>query len=162
MHEINLAEYNYNDDIYYYYKFYNFLTNGGNFSMDFKNSFSKITKSLGEGASSVVQKSNELIGVSRLNDEINNEEEKKDIIYIAIGKVVFNSFINKAELSEEIKHKCEDILEHDEQIKIIMGKIINVKRIKKCSNCGADMNISINFCPDCGVMQKLIKDDNTL
>ena len=130
--------------------------------MDFKNNFSKITKSLSESASNVVQKSNELIAVSALNGEINDEEKKKDIIYIAIGKVVYNSFINKAELSEEIKQKCEAILEHDEQIKIIMEKIINVKRIKKCPNCGADMNISIKFCPDCGVMQKLIEDDNIL
>ncbi|MGV8982200.1 hypothetical protein [Clostridium sp.] len=130
--------------------------------MDLKNNFSKITKSLSESASNVVQKSNELIAVSALNVEINNEEKKKDIIYIAIGKVVYNSFINKAELSEEIKHKCESIIEHDEQIKIIMEKIINVKRIKQCPNCGSDMNISINFCPDCGVMQKLIEDANTL
>ena len=161
MHEINTVEYNYSGDIYKS-KFYNFYTNGGNVYMDFKNGFSKITKSLSESASSVVQKSNDLIGVSRLNDEINNEEKKKDLIYIAIGKVVYNRFINKAELSEEFKHKCEAVLEHDEQIKIIMGKISNVKRIKKCSNCGADMNISINFCPDCGVMQKLTEDDNTL
>ena len=130
--------------------------------MDFKNNFSKITKSLSESASNVVQKSNELIAVSALNGEINDEEKKKDIIYIAIGKVVYNSFINKRELSDEIKQKCEAVLEHDEQIKIIMEKIINVKRIKKCPNCGADMNISINFCPDCGVMQKLIEDDNIL
>ncbi|MBU3110111.1 hypothetical protein [Clostridium lacusfryxellense] len=130
--------------------------------MDFKNNFSKITKSLSESASNVVQKSNELIAVSALNGEINDEEKKKDIIYIAIGKVVYNSFINKAELSEEIKQKCEAVLEHNEQIKIIMEKIINVKRIKKCPNCGTDMNISIKFCPDCGVMQKLIEDDNII
>ncbi|MBU3161504.1 hypothetical protein KPL37_17495 [Clostridium frigoris] len=130
--------------------------------MDLKNNFSKITKSISESASNVVQKSNELIEVSSLNGEISNEEKKKNMIYIAIGKVVYNSFINKAELSEEIRHKCEAILEHDEQIKIIMDKIINVKRVKKCPNCGVDMNISINFCPDCGVMQKLIEDDNTL
>ncbi len=130
--------------------------------MNFRNNFSKISKSISESASSVVQKSNELIGVSGLNGEIKNEEKKKDIIYIAIGKVVYNSFINKAELSVEIKHKCESVLEHDEQIKKIMEKIINIKKIKKCSNCGTEMNISINFCPDCGVMQKLIEDDNAL
>ena len=130
--------------------------------MNFKNNILNITKSLSESTSSVVQKSNELIGISGLNGEINNEKKKKDINYIAIGKIVYNSFINIAELSEEIKHKCEAIFLHDEQIKIIMEKIINVKRIKKCSNCGVDMNISVNFCPDCGVMQKLIEDDNTL
>ena len=131
MHEINHDEYNYSGDIYKY-KFYNLITNGGDFNMDLKNNFSKITKSLSESASNVVQKSNELIAVSALNGEISNEEKKKDIIYIAIGKEVYNSFINKAELSGKFKHKCEAILEHDEQIKIIMEKIINVKRIKKC------------------------------
>lgn len=159
MHEIKRSEYNYSG---YIYRFYNFLTNGGDFYMGFKNNFSKITKSLSEGTSSVVQKSNELIAVSALNGEINNEEKKKNMIYIAIGKVVYNSFIDKAELSEEIRHKCEAIAEHDEKIKIIMGKIINAKRIKKCPNCGANMNISITFCPDCGVMQKLIEDANTV
>ena len=129
--------------------------------MGFKNNFSKITKSLSESASSVVQKSNELIAVSALNGEINNEEKKKNMIYTAIGKVVYNSFIDKAELSDEIRHKCEAIIEHDEKIKMIMEKIINVKRIKKCPNCGADMNINVTFCPDCGVMQKLIEEAKT-
>jgi hypothetical protein len=118
--------------------------------MAFKENFSKLTRSLSENASSVVQKSNDIIEISRLKGEIDNEEKKKNIIYMSIGKIVYDSYINKTELSVEIKNKCEDIIEHNEQIKNINGKIANVKKIKKCSNCGIDLSIDINFCPSCG------------
>lgn len=124
--------------------------------MAFKGSFSKITKSLSESASNVVQKSNDLIEISRLNGEIANVQKKKEIIYIGIGKSVYNSYISKTELNEEIKNKCEAVAEHEEQIKKIKVQISNIKKIRRCSNCGFEMIIDTSFCPDCGIKQELI------
>jgi hypothetical protein len=129
--------------------------------MAFKDSFSKITKSLSESASSVVHKSNDMMEIGKLNVEIDNEEKKKDIIFIVLVKLIYNSYINKTELSEDINNKCQAIIEYDEQIKKINSKIFNVKKIKKCFNCEVDMNIDINFCPNCGKKQELIINNNS-
>lgn len=129
--------------------------------MDFKDSFSKISKSLSEGASNVVQKSNDLMEISRLNGEIDTLEKKKEIIYMSIGTAVYNSYLTKLEVSEKIKNKCEAISEYDEQILNIKGQILNIKKIKKCSSCGVEMNIDISFCPYCGNKQELIIKNNS-
>ncbi|MBW9173344.1 zinc-ribbon domain-containing protein [Clostridium estertheticum] len=129
--------------------------------MAFKDSFSKITKSLSDGASNVVQKSNDLIEISKLNAEIDIIEKKKEIIYLGIGKLVYNSYITKVELKEEIKNKCDDLIEYDEEIKKIREQIFNVKKIKKCPNCGIKIDIDTSFCPNCGNKQELVKSNNS-
>ena len=129
--------------------------------MAFKDGFSKITKSLSESASSVVQKSTDLMEISRFNGEIDNQEKKKALIYMSIGKLVYNSYISKTELGGEIKNKCEVVLEHDKQIKKIKIQILNLKKIKKCTNCGVEMNIDTSFCPNCGNKQELIINKNS-
>jgi rubrerythrin len=142
--------------------------------MAFKDSLSKLTKSLSEGASTVVQKSNDLIEVTKLNGEIDIEERKKEQIFLDMGKLVYDGYINKTNVSAEIKSKCEALLEHNEQIKKIQKQILVLKKLKKCSNCGTEMSIDINFCPSCGNKQELvishvsqnfsdsIEDDDTL
>lgn len=134
--------------------------------MAFKEGLSKFTKSISEGASTVVQKSNELIELNKLNNEISNEEKKKNTLFIEIGKLIYDNYVNKADLSEEIKNKCVSILEHDEQIEKINTEILLLKKIKKCPGCGTELDISINFCPKCGTKQETIiinepaKDEN--
>lgn len=124
--------------------------------MAFKDSFSKITKSLSESASNVVQKSNDLIEITKLTGEIDNEEREKELLYLDIGKLIYNSYVTKTDIREEIENKCKAILEHDEQIKKIKEEILVVKKLKMCSVCGVEMNIDINFCPSCGNKQELI------
>ena len=63
--------------------------------MTFKNSFSKVSKFINKSASNVVQKSNDLIEISRLKGEINGEEKKKEIICASIGKLVYKNYISK-------------------------------------------------------------------
>lgn len=124
--------------------------------MDFMEGFSKITKSLSEGASNVVQKSNDLIEITKLTGEIENQEKKKELLYLDIGKLIYNSYVDKTDIHEEIEKKCKVILQHDEQIKNINEEILAVKKLKKCAICGAEMNIDINFCQSCGSKQELI------
>lgn len=98
--------------------------------MAFKDSFNKVTKSISEGASNVVQKSNDLIEITKLNAEINNEEKKKEQIYLDIGKLVFENYLNNTPIDEKIKDKFEAILKHDEQIRNINKQILDVKKAK--------------------------------
>lgn len=124
--------------------------------MDFKDSFSKITKSLSEGASNVVQKSNDLLEITKLTSEIDYEEKKKELLYLNIGKLVYDNYVTKTDIREEIQNKCKAVLEHDEQIKKIKEEILVIKKLKICSVCGVEMDIDINFCPSCGNKQELI------
>jgi len=128
--------------------------------MAFKDGFSKLTKSLSESASNVVQKSNDLMEITKLNGEIDSEERKKGILYMGIGQLVYNSYNSKVELNEEIKNKCEAVFEHDQQIKKIKEQIFDIKKIRKCSSCGTEMNIDISFCPKCGNKQEVVVNKN--
>jgi rubrerythrin len=129
--------------------------------MAFKDGFSKITKSLSENASSVMKKSNDLIEITKFNNEVESEEKKKGILYLSIGQLVYINYISKIDVNEEIKNKCEAIFKHDEEIKKIKGQILDIKKIKKCSNCGVEMKIDISFCPSCGNKQEVILDKNS-
>ena len=126
--------------------------------MAFKDGFSKLTKSLGESASNVVQKSNKLMEITKLHSEIDGAEKKKNVLYLEIGKLVYNSHVNKEDSSEEIKNKCEAISLHDEVIAKIKGQILDIKKVKLCSKCGVEINADITFCPNCGSSQEIIAD----
>jgi len=111
-------------------------------------------KKMGEAAQTAAKKSSELVEVTKLNMNINSEEDKIQKLYVQIGKKVYEGFSSNAEANPEFAADCEAIKAHEENIKSLREKILEVKNLKACSNCGAEMDKTTVFCTKCGTKQE--------
>ena len=107
-------------------------------------------KKVGEAAQAAAKKSGELVEITKLNVNINSEEDKVQKLYAQIGKSVYDKFCQTGAAEDYIKEACEAITVHDQNIKALREKIAEVKGTKTCVGCGADMEKTQVFCSKCG------------
>jgi Zn finger protein HypA/HybF involved in hydrogenase expression len=109
-----------------------------------------IGKKVGEAAQAAARKSSEIVEITKLNANISSEEDKIQKLYIQIGKAVYGEFVSPGEIKEDFKALCSQIAEHEQNIKALREKISEVKGIRQCINCGAELERSQIYCPKCG------------
>ena len=78
--------------------------------MAFKDALSKVGKTIGEGAASAKEKSQELIEITKLKGVIHNEEEKIKKNYLELGKLVYQKHKDVGDTSEDTDKKIGELL----------------------------------------------------
>ena len=116
--------------------------------------FGDMGKKVGEVAQAAAKKSGELVEITKLNVNINSEEDKIQKLYIAIGKLVFENY-NGGPTTYDVSAQCEEIKQHEQAIKVLKDKIIDVKGNKICVSCGASMDKAQVFCSKCGAKNEV-------
>ena len=119
----------------------------GGFNMAF---LDNIGKKMGEAA----KKSGELVEVSKINISIGNEEGKIQNLYKEIGQNLYQKYVASNECDEDFRQTCETINQHEQTIKELKQKILEIKNIKICPNCNAEIARNIQFCSGCGAKQE--------
>lgn len=112
-------------------------------------------KKVGEAAQAAAKKSGELVEVTKLNVNINSEEDKINKLYTQIGKAVYEKYSASGIAEEDVTAFCEAITVHETNIKALREKIADVKGTKACVGCGADMDKNQIFCSKCGAKNEL-------
>lgn len=114
-----------------------------------------IGKKVSGAAQAAAKKSSELVETTKLNISIGSEEEKIKKLYGKMGKKVFEEFCSGDEVHSDLKDDCEAIKTCEKTIKDLKAKIMEVKNVKSCSNCGVEMEMSSMFCAKCGTKQEI-------
>lgn len=138
--------------------------------MPFKESVSKIVKTVEDGASAVAktvesgasivaQKSGVLVEISKLNLNIANEEDSIKELYESLGRAVYEDYNNGHITDELMIGDCNEIIKHENNIKELKKKINALKNIKKCQGCGFEMKLNVAYCPKCGLKQEEINKE---
>ena len=112
-------------------------------------------KRVGEAAQAAAKKSGELVEVTKLNVNIGSEEDKIQKLYTQIGKVVFEKYKATGVVDADAKDNCEAIKVHEQNIKALRDKIMEVKNVKLCVGCGAEMEKGTLFCSKCGAKNEV-------
>jgi DNA-directed RNA polymerase subunit RPC12/RpoP len=112
-------------------------------------------KSIGGAAQAAAKKSGELVEITKLNVNINSEEDKIQKLYTQIGKTVFEKYAAAGEASDDVREACEAIQVHEQNIKGLREKIAEVKGTKACVGCGAEMEKTQIFCSKCGAKNEV-------
>ena len=115
------------------------------------------TKKVSETTKAAVKKSGELVEETKLNLSIRTEESKIEKVYTEIGRIVYESFSKGEEVDEAFKENCEKIKAYEESIKEMKDKILDIKNIKMCQACNAELEADVVFCPKCGAKQEMPK-----
>lgn len=112
--------------------------------------FENLGKKVGEAAQAAAKKSSEIVEVTKLNISISSEEDKIQKLYAQIGKRLFEEYCSGQEVAEGYKVDCEAIKAHQDNIKGFKEKIMELKNIQPCPNCGNEVEKTAAFCARCG------------
>ena len=107
-------------------------------------------KKVGEAAQAAAKKSGELVEITKLNVNIGSEEDKMQKLYTQIGKTIFEKYSATGAADIDVQENCEAIRVHEQNIKALKEKIMEVKSVKLCIGCGTEMERGQVFCSKCG------------
>lgn len=119
--------------------------------------FENIGKRVSEAAQVAAKKSSELVEVTKLNSSISSEENKIRELYQQIGKSVYQKFVIGEEVIPEVNDTCLEIQTREKTIDDLKEKIHEIKNIRLCEQCGAELDRDTAFCSKCGAKQEPIK-----
>lgn len=110
--------------------------------------FEKFGEKLTSAGKDVARKTKELADTAKLNMQISNEEDNIKSKYIEIGKLYYELF--SASPDEKFSEFCSSISESRNKIDTLKVQIQEIKGVKKCSKCGAEIAYTATFCSSCG------------
>lgn len=124
--------------------------------MDFLN---KLGKKTSEAYQTAKEKTSKLSEELKLKGRISDCKEKIDNEYKEIGKMVYEKMKSGEDASkEEITPKCEEIERLKEDIEKAEVELLALKNIKKCSDCGTELDIKAEYCSKCGTKQPMVEE----
>lgn len=119
--------------------------------MDFLN---KLGKKANEIYKDTKEKTTQISGELKLKGKISDSRNRIEELYLEIGEIVYSRTKNGGDvLREDIAFKCDEITKLFEEIEKSGADILELKNIRKCANCGTEIEKNIEFCPKCGKAQ---------
>lgn len=120
--------------------------------MDF---FSKLGKKATETYQITKEKATTISEELKLKGKISDAKDNIEDLYKEIGEKVFEEMKSgKDVIKDEIIDKIEKISELKEKIEKLENQILALKKIKKCDNCGTELELDAEFCSKCGKQQE--------
>jgi hypothetical protein len=113
----------------------------------------------GETARAAAKKSGDLVEITKLNINIGNEEDRIRKVYYDIGRIVYDGYNDGDELSLKLKNHCEKIKLYEANIEEMKKKVRELKDVKECVNCRAELDELMVYCFKCGEKQPENKDE---
>lgn len=110
---------------------------------DFKQTISKITKTITKTSSDVIK-------TTKLNISLSAEEEKLNKIYLDIGKKVHEIYSFGGSLGKFFDEQYAAIVKQEKIIDKIKSEINLKSGAKTCPNCGNAIALGSSFCSHCG------------
>ena len=113
-------------------------------------------KTISGAAQTAAKKSGEMVEITKINMTIGSEEDKIEKLQTQIGKKVYDSAVAGTPISsDDFKDVCNEITERSNTIKDLKSKILEVRSIKLCTSCGAELEKEVQFCNKCGSKQEV-------
>lgn len=119
--------------------------------MDFLN---KLGKKASQTYQATKEKASNITDELKLRGKISEQKEKIEKLLKEIGEIVYNEVKDEKDVSKDaIVAKCDEVSKAKDEISKLEAEILAVKKIKKCANCGAELDIKADFCSKCGKEQ---------
>lgn len=114
-----------------------------------------LTKRVTDTAKAAAKKSGNMVEVTRLNMNIGNEEDKIKKIYTEIGKIIYDEHLEGGTVSETLLEHCGSIDAINKNIDEMKQKILELRNVKACPECGIELEMEMAFCYKCGRKQEI-------
>ena len=107
-------------------------------------------KKVRDATLSALKASSDLIEISKINMAINSEEQKIKSLMFEMGREVYESYKQGEAVDAELAEMCEEIARAEMDIEDMKLKILEIKNLKRCSGCSAEIDEDYAYCPKCG------------
>ncbi|MGE5614715.1 MAG: hypothetical protein ACM3XR_09940 [Bacillota bacterium] len=114
-----------------------------------------ITRKVTDTAKAAAKISSSVVEVTRLNMSINAEEDKIKKLYTEMGKLLYEDYCDGRTVEGKLLEKCMKIDEIIENIDEMREKILELKNVKACPNCGTVLEMEMEYCHKCGRKQEV-------
>jgi hypothetical protein len=115
--------------------------------------FENISKRVSETAKAAAKKSGNIVEITRLGVSISAEEDKIKKVCTDMGRIVYEAYTGGEGIADELKELCGKIDAYEKNIEEMKQKILELKNVKECPSCGAELDIDMAFCYSCGEKQ---------
>lgn len=123
--------------------------------MDF---FNKLGKKASETYQATKEKASNLSDELKLRGKISDQKDIIEKLYKEIGKIVYEDVKDGKDVSRDaVVSKCDDISKAKDEIAKLETEILAVKKIKKCAECGTELDINAEYCSKCGKEQPKVE-----
>ena len=112
------------------------------------NFFKKLGKTATDLWGSNVYKVGSVRKISKINATLAKEESNIDALYLEIGKAYFDAHSTDADC--EFSEKILAIKEAMQKIEDGEKQRLNLRKVQRCENCGAEISETMAFCTACG------------
>lgn len=112
--------------------------------------FDKFGKKVEEATQVATKKSSEFVEVTKLNASIKSEEQNIEKLYREIGKRVYDDFCTDSDIYGEFSEICDEVKDSHSKIAQFQSRVRELRNIRLCSNCNAEVTSSSAFCDQCG------------
>ena len=110
--------------------------------------FDKLSKSVTESSQKTIAKAKALADTSRLNTMIYDQEKIINNQYFQIGKLYVS--VHGTDYEDDFAGMIGAIADAEAQIKDFKRQIQELKDVRRCEKCGAEVPDGAAFCSSCG------------
>lgn len=110
--------------------------------------FEDLKKKVTDTTQGAVRGAKDFADTARLNSLISEEQEKITGLYAQIGRFVFE---HSSEITESpVRDLCDAVTAAHGRLAKHQAEIQQIKGVKVCSKCGAEVPVTLAFCYGCG------------
>lgn len=110
----------------------------------------KIIANVGRTTKAVVQKSNDMVELTKLKLAIGNAENEARDVMCEIGGLVYEAYRSGAGETELVEKKCAQLDEIREVIAEKKSEYARLRNMKHCPKCHKENDDDALFCSACG------------
>ncbi len=110
--------------------------------------FDNLGKKVTDAGQKTIQKTHELSEVARINSLISQNESKINNLYYQIGKLFVS--IHGSDCGEEFSGMVSAVAELEQQSMEYRRLIQDIRGVRRCEQCGAEVSRESAFCSSCG------------
>lgn len=111
-------------------------------------------------ANLVQKKTTDSIDIFKLRQQIRTAEAERERLFTAIGKTVYDASVTGVQ--PDVNGMIDTINALNEGIAALNKQIDELSPVRRCVECGRELNSDARFCPYCGAKNEIVveqKDD---
>jgi len=118
--------------------------------------FDDLTKKASETYKNTAEKTNKITREMKLKSLINEDKTRIERLYIEIGRKVYEKHVREEniDIKNELKEECSKIDAYAKEIEDMRMEILELKDLRLCRKCAAEVPLAAKFCPKCGASQE--------
>ena len=106
-------------------------------------------KKLGETVDNVSAIAGKSIEIQKLRNQVRSLEKGNDSDIEGLGRMVYQEFVDGADLDDKVKEICEGIKSREDGITEILQKIALLRGVLNCPDCQKEVSKDMVYCPYC-------------